>query len=159
MCGININVLFQIKYKYVKNDTFTEYSGKTGLKSDPQYTILVLKLVDQGVEIGKERKQTPVSHSQKGICLQCGNSLIPHFSKASGKKLNLTLVIIRAEDSSMHLTKPETVTAQPGKDQTKVSTVAATWSEHTDQPQSELTVFVMRLLRIFHQELFLLAEA
>lgn len=35
-------------------DTFTEYSGETGLKLDPQYTILLLKWVDQGVEGGAE---------------------------------------------------------------------------------------------------------
>lgn len=58
-----------------KNDIFTEYSGKTGLKLDPQYTIL--KLVNQGEEMEKEKgkkkkKKTPVLHSPKGISLQCG---------------------------------------------------------------------------------------
>lgn len=54
--------VFQIRYKYVKNDIFTEYSGKTGLKLDPQYTILILKLVNQGVEMEKKggRGGTPV---------------------------------------------------------------------------------------------------
>lgn len=43
LCGINH--FYRVQWK------------KTGLKSDPQYTILVLKLVNQGVEIGKEKKR------------------------------------------------------------------------------------------------------
>lgn len=35
---------------------FTKYSGKTGLKLDPQLTILVLKLVNKGGENGEERE-------------------------------------------------------------------------------------------------------
>lgn len=49
-----MRVSFQIRYKCV-SDIFTEYSGETGLKLDPQYTILVLRLVDWGVEVGAER--------------------------------------------------------------------------------------------------------
>lgn len=81
-------------FKYVKK--MTQYSGNTGLRLDPQYT-LVVKLVNQGVEIQKKRfwgggggGGTPVSHS--GIFLQCvefiENSLIPRYLTASGKKKN-----------------------------------------------------------------------
>lgn len=81
-------------FKYVKK--MTQYSGNTGLRLDPQYT-LVVKLVNQGVEIqkkkvlgvwGGEEGGTPVLHS--GIFLQCvefiENSLIPRYLTASGKK-------------------------------------------------------------------------
>lgn len=88
-------MLIQIRYKYVKNDISTDYSGKTGLKLDPQYTISGLKLINQGVEMGgKGGVETPVLHSQKGISLQCGkfNSLIPYsflnrFGKNHRKKI------------------------------------------------------------------------
>lgn len=39
-------------FKYVKK--MTQYSGNTGLRLDPQYT-LVVKLVNQGVEIQKKK--------------------------------------------------------------------------------------------------------
>lgn len=39
-------------FKYVKK--MTQYSGNTGFRLDPQYT-LVVKLVNQGVEIQKKR--------------------------------------------------------------------------------------------------------
>lgn len=41
-CGINITVLFQVGYKY------------SGLKSDPQCTILIL--VTRGVEMGQRER-------------------------------------------------------------------------------------------------------
>lgn len=93
-------------FKYVKK--MTQYSGNTGLRLDPQYT-LVVKLVNQGVEIqkkkvlgvwGGEEGGTPVLHS--GIFLQCvefiENSLIPRYLTASGKKKKLNPTsVIRAE--------------------------------------------------------------
>lgn len=129
-CGININVLFQIRYKYVKKDIFyrVQWKKKTGLKSD-QYTISVLKLVNRGVETGT--KEEPVLNSQKGICLQCGNSLIPRLLK-----LNPRFSLKEAHEPLSQLSRrsrPRT----------------ATCGERTgDRPRSELTVFVTWLLWI-----------
>lgn len=38
--------------------------------SDPRYTILVLKLVNQGVKIGQKEEKTTVLHYQRGICIE-----------------------------------------------------------------------------------------
>ena len=83
-----------------------EYSGKTGLKLDPQYTILVLKLVSRGVEMKGKRRQKDTCLAfpkrNKPSVLKVSNSRIPHFIKQLWEKQNPTLVT-RAENSRIHL--------------------------------------------------------
>lgn len=98
-------------FKYVKKMTcFTQYSGNTGLRLDPQYT-LVVKLVNQGVEIQKKKGFGGVWGGEEGgdTCLALRNipsvrwvyrelidpTLFNSFRKKK-KKLNPTSVI-RAE--------------------------------------------------------------
>lgn len=58
-------------FKYVKKMTcFTQYSGNTGLRLDPQYT-LVVKLVNQGVEIQKKKGFGGLGRGGGGGHLSC----------------------------------------------------------------------------------------